>query len=108
LKNIFHVKLHFYPAEFADFIETVEKRGMGAMEMVAMEMKRKGMFMARQLSFSGAEYKVEEIIILGMAEFDACVARFMKVIIRNLATHRPCRESPKKTKTKFCILIFSP
>ena len=28
--------------------------------MVAMEMKRKGMFMARQLSFSGAEYKVEE------------------------------------------------
>ncbi len=60
VKNIFHVKLHFYPAEFSDFIETVEKRGMGAMEMVAMEMKRKGMFMARQLSFSGAEYKVAE------------------------------------------------
>ena len=42
-------------------------------------------------------------LILGMAELDACVARFMKVIIRNLATHPDAENRLKKTKTKFCI-----
>jgi succinate dehydrogenase flavin-adding protein (antitoxin of CptAB toxin-antitoxin module) len=41
--------------------------------------------------------------ILGMAELDACVARFMKVIIRNLATQPDAENRLKKTKTKFCI-----
>ena len=39
-----------------------------------------------------------------------CVARFMKVseIWQRMRPTRLCRESPKKTKTKFCIQIFSP
>ena len=31
------------------------------MEIVAMDMKLRGMYMARQLSFSGVSFKVEEI-----------------------------------------------
>ncbi|XP_064461172.1 protein strawberry notch homolog 1-like isoform X2 [Ornithodoros turicata] len=47
--------------EFSDFISAVEKRGVGAMELVAMDMKLRGMYMARQLSFQGVSFRIEEI-----------------------------------------------
>ena len=37
--------------DFTDFLGAVEKRGVGAMEIVAMDMKLRGMYIARQLSF---------------------------------------------------------
>lgn len=36
-------------------------RGVGAMELVAMDMKVSGMYIARQLSFSGVTFRIEEI-----------------------------------------------
>ncbi|KAH0549995.1 protein strawberry notch isoform X2 [Cotesia glomerata] len=48
-------------AEFNDFIAAVEKRGVGAMEIVAMDMKLRGMYIARQLSFHGVAFKIEEV-----------------------------------------------
>ncbi|XP_067015400.2 protein strawberry notch isoform X2 [Anabrus simplex] len=47
--------------EFMDFISAVEKRGVGAMEIVAMDMKLRGMYIARQLSFHGVGFRVEEV-----------------------------------------------
>ena len=47
--------------EFNDFITTVEKRGVGAMELVAIDMKLRGMYIARQLSFAGVHFRIEEI-----------------------------------------------
>lgn len=49
--------------DFNDFIQSIEKRGVGAMEIVAMDMKLRGMYMARQLSFSGVSFKIEEIAL---------------------------------------------
>ncbi|XP_028174091.1 protein strawberry notch-like [Ostrinia furnacalis] len=46
---------------FMDFINAVEKRGVGAMEIVAMDMKLRGMYIARQLSFHGVTFKIEEV-----------------------------------------------
>ncbi|XP_052870851.1 protein strawberry notch [Anopheles cruzii] len=46
---------------FNDFIQAVEKRGIGAMEIVAMDMKLRGMYIARQLSFHGVTFKIEEV-----------------------------------------------
>lgn len=46
---------------FMDFITAVEKRGVGAMELVAMDMKLRGMYIARQLSFQGVTFKIEEV-----------------------------------------------
>ncbi|XP_056112446.1 protein strawberry notch homolog 2 isoform X1 [Rhinichthys klamathensis goyatoka] len=46
---------------FDDFLHTIEKRGVGAMEIVAMDMKVSGMYIARQLSFSGVSFHIEEI-----------------------------------------------
>jgi hypothetical protein len=48
-------------SDFNDFIQSIEKRGVGAMEIVAMDMKLRGMYIARQLSFSGVTFKIEEI-----------------------------------------------
>ncbi|XP_011684968.1 PREDICTED: protein strawberry notch isoform X3 [Wasmannia auropunctata] len=47
--------------EFNGFITAVEKRGVGAMEIVAMDMKLRGMYIARQLSFHGVAFKIEEV-----------------------------------------------
>uniref|UniRef100_A0A8C9TY68 Strawberry notch homolog 1 (Drosophila) n=1 Tax=Scleropages formosus TaxID=113540 RepID=A0A8C9TY68_SCLFO len=47
--------------EFSNFIQAVERRGVGAMEIVAMDMKLRGMYIARQLSFAGVTFKIEEV-----------------------------------------------
>ncbi|CEF63666.1 Protein strawberry notch homolog 2 [Strongyloides ratti] len=49
--------------EFNDFINAVEKRGVGAMELVAMDMKQRGLYLARQLSFRGVTFRVEEVAL---------------------------------------------
>jgi hypothetical protein len=46
---------------FQDFIKSVERRGVGAMELVAMDMKLRGLYIARQLSFSGAKFLIEDV-----------------------------------------------
>ena len=38
-------------------------RGVGAMELVAMDMKLRGMYIARQLSFKGVTFRIEEIAL---------------------------------------------
>ncbi|CAL1537077.1 unnamed protein product [Lymnaea stagnalis] len=47
--------------EFNDFIQAVERRGVGAMELVAMDAKLRGMYIARQLSFHGVTFRIDEI-----------------------------------------------
>jgi hypothetical protein len=42
-------------ADATDFVGTVSKRGDGAVEMVAMDLKARGMFLSRMLSYDGAE-----------------------------------------------------
>jgi hypothetical protein len=49
-----------YPT-FEAFEGALSKRGVGAMEMLALEMKRKGMFLARTLSWDGAEFHTLEV-----------------------------------------------
>ncbi|XP_014237071.1 protein strawberry notch-like isoform X1 [Trichogramma pretiosum] len=47
--------------EFSDFITSIEKRGVGAMEIVAMDMKLRGMYIARQLSFRGVSFEIKTV-----------------------------------------------
>uniref|UniRef100_A0A1A9WV67 Strawberry notch AAA domain-containing protein n=1 Tax=Glossina brevipalpis TaxID=37001 RepID=A0A1A9WV67_9MUSC len=46
---------------FNDFITAVKKRGVGAIEIVAVDMKLRGMYIARQHSFHGVTFKTEEV-----------------------------------------------
>ncbi|EFX68487.1 hypothetical protein DAPPUDRAFT_114517 [Daphnia pulex] len=41
-----------------DFIEAIEKRGLAALEILAMEMKHRGMYKSEQSSFSKAQFNV--------------------------------------------------
>lgn len=39
--------------QFSDFLDVIGSRGVGALEMVAMDMKARGMYVCRTLSFKG-------------------------------------------------------
>ncbi|XP_045468793.1 protein strawberry notch homolog 1-like isoform X4 [Harmonia axyridis] len=46
---------------FDDFASAVEKKGVGGMEIVAMDMKLRGMYIARQLSFQDVKFSITEV-----------------------------------------------
>lgn len=46
--------------DFRDFLGALEKGGVGALELVAMDMKARGMYVCRTLSYKGAEFEVIE------------------------------------------------
>ncbi|CAM9618424.1 unnamed protein product [Scytosiphon promiscuus] len=45
---------------FKDFKESMETRGLGALEMLAMELKAKGAYVSRGLGWKGAEFETRE------------------------------------------------
>lgn len=49
-----------YP-NFKAFQASLEQRGLGSLEMLALEMKQQGKFMARTLSWDGAEFDTLEV-----------------------------------------------
>ncbi|XP_047315332.1 protein FORGETTER 1 [Impatiens glandulifera] len=46
---------------FREFLGAMEKGGVGALELVAMDMKARGMYVCRMLSYKGAEFEVVEV-----------------------------------------------
>ncbi|XP_074572965.1 protein FORGETTER 1 [Curcuma longa] len=46
--------------QFQDFLGALDKGGVGALELVAMDMKARGMYVCRTLSYKGAEFEVLE------------------------------------------------
>lgn len=61
--------------EFSDFCSAIEKRGVGAMELVAVDLKMRGSYMARQLSFKTTSFdiKIAELDEKFVALYDRCV-----------------------------------
>ncbi|CAM9631438.1 unnamed protein product, partial [Hapterophycus canaliculatus] len=45
---------------FKEFKESMETRGLGALEMLAMELKAKGSYVSRGLGWKGAEFETCE------------------------------------------------
>ena len=62
-------------------------RGVGAMELVAMDMKLRGMYMARQLSFAGVSFSVTEVQLTEkfIEAYDASVE-----LVRHLSVYIQC------------------
>lgn len=70
-----------YPT-FVDFCDAIEKRGVGAMELVAVDLKMRGSYIARQLSFKTTNF---EIRIANLDEsfielYDECVDLWAKTL----------------------------
>lgn len=68
-----------YPT-FAEFCASIEKRGVGAMELVAVELKSRGAYVARQLSFktSSFEIRVAPLDEVFVNLYDSCVEMWQK------------------------------
>ncbi|KAK4786922.1 hypothetical protein SAY86_010755 [Trapa natans] len=47
-------------SDFREFLAALEKGGVGALELVAMDMKARGMYVCRTLSYKGAEFDIVE------------------------------------------------
>lgn len=69
-----------YPT-FDSFKEALTRRGVGAMEMLALEMKRKGLFLARTLSWEGADFHTVEVRLgqKQVASYDGAVKWWFRV-----------------------------
>ncbi|KAF0732932.1 hypothetical protein Ae201684_010041 [Aphanomyces euteiches] len=48
---------------FSEFLRTIKNRGMGAMEMLAIEMKLQGKYVSRGLSYVGAEFELQTVAL---------------------------------------------
>ena len=48
-------------SDFAKFQQFIDKTGVSAMEVVALDLKWQGIFLARQLSFTGATFRIQEV-----------------------------------------------
>jgi hypothetical protein len=47
-------------SDFNKFLGALDKGGTGALELVAMDMKARGMYVCRTLSYKGAEFEIVE------------------------------------------------
>ncbi|KAF3519151.1 hypothetical protein DY000_02064315 [Brassica cretica] len=47
-------------SDFSKFLGALDKGGVGALELVAMDMKARGMYVCRTLSYKGAEFEIVE------------------------------------------------
>lgn len=63
-----HISRNFLCEIFCSDIYVLIFSGVGAMEVVAMDMKLRGMYIARQLSFKGVTFQIEEIPFDGELE----------------------------------------
>jgi hypothetical protein len=50
-------------SDFANFQQFIDKAGVNAMEIIALDLKSQGFFLARQLSFTGATFRIHEVMI---------------------------------------------
>lgn len=48
---------------YKHFHQSVQKKGVGVMEVVACDMKLRGIYLARQLSFKGVTFRVDEALL---------------------------------------------
>lgn len=62
-------------ANFQDFCNAIERRGVGAMELVAIDLKMRGSYIARQLSFktTSFEIKTADLTTSFISLYDECV-----------------------------------
>lgn len=66
---------------FKEFKESMEKRGLGALEMLAMELKAKGSYVSRGLGWKGAEFETCEVIVCAISHCPVSASFYMSVTV---------------------------
>ena len=90
--------------EFKDFFKAVEGRGVGAMEIVAMEMKHRGIYIARQLSFHHVTFRIEQVPLTAqfISVYDEAVTFWVKLLKEFEDAATLLRMSEKEKKQMRC------
>lgn len=75
-----------FGADFGAFLDSLEQRGLGALELLALDMKAGGLYLARSLSYAGAEFEVAQIrLSAAQRECYDGVSRFWRRMQREIA-----------------------
>lgn len=95
--------------DFNHFIQAIEQRGVGAMELIAMDMKLRGMYIARQLSFAGVHFSILDVPLTDeyLQTYDRSVQLVMKresgklrlIFIVWILVDRNQRENPSSIRS---------
>lgn len=88
---------------FADrnqFIQQIDNGGIAAMEVVACDLKRFGLYTARNLSFDGVEYdRVEHVLTENQREIYNTLAEAWQVVLRNINVALAATQAPKSARS---------
>ncbi|KAL4201430.1 hypothetical protein AMTRI_Chr02g216010 [Amborella trichopoda] len=84
---------------FQAFLGALEKRGIGALELVAMDMKARGMYVCRTLSFQGAEFEVIEALL------EAKMTRFFRHMCMSAKVPAAVRLAKQALAEGKCVVI---
>lgn len=69
----------------ADFINKIKSQGLAAMELVAQELKSRGLYLSRSISYHDVTFsELEHIITPAQQEIYNAVARAWQIILRNI------------------------
>jgi hypothetical protein len=91
-----------FPGGFGDFLGKIENGGVGAMEMVARDLKALGMYNSRVISYKGVEYgETKHPLNDKQIDMYDAVARLWQSILQNIdaaidLTHAPARVRGRK------------
>lgn len=91
-----------FPGGFTDFLNKIEGGGVGAMEMVARDLKALGMYNSRIISFKGVDYLETKHVLTGkQTEMYDAVVKMWQVVFQNIdkaigITNAPARVRGRK------------
>ncbi|KDP27422.1 hypothetical protein JCGZ_20832 [Jatropha curcas] len=94
--------------DFQKFLGALDKGGVGALELVAMDMKARGMYVCRTLSYKGAEFEVVEAPLEAeMMEIYKKAAEFWAELRVELLSASAFLASDKPTSSQLWRLYWS-
>ncbi|KAF4389035.1 hypothetical protein F8388_026764 [Cannabis sativa] len=94
--------------DFKDFLGALEKGGVGALELVAMDMKARGMYVCRTLSYKGAEFEVVEAPLeAAMMEMYKRAAEFWAELRVEILTALSAYENEKPNSSQVWRLYWA-
>ncbi|KAL8166544.1 hypothetical protein V2J09_008043 [Rumex salicifolius] len=94
--------------DFRDFLGALEKGGVGALELVAMDMKARGMFVCRTLSYKGTEFEVVEAPLDNkMTDMYKRAAEFWAELRVELLSANACLTEEKPAPTQLWRLYWA-
>jgi hypothetical protein len=89
-----------FPLGFREFLSTIERGGLGMMELVAMHLKRSGVYHCRALSFAGTDFEIvhNDVSALELDMYDRAAEVWQLLHVELTRAIIEASEDPDKAK----------